>query len=388
MISQSTGYDELCRFVHQECVKQRKLAVTEGKLVKIREILDANFGPENVDLSNIDEAKIIGSLLKGFNISASGVSVGSVLESMKRNARAKMVHLITIRFPEIEISNSRGRKHRIYDLYVRFHVTAKGRLVRVKNHYLYGIRTTGTHAEIRYYYGHSHLPRMDWKRVAMGAFCTGRGPINECCRSLSQGFDERAFTLFSHSLKSFIRWESLEGKPYRYITDIGSTADDTSIESLAFADVDQDALWNYFLSRISFLSIAHMRSLITAKIDTGRFAVTLSDIGKKYLIDLMEGNEQFNHEDYFALQTSAGQLVPMQLRHREPVDIDQNKVVMTFRHRPIKLKVIGHEHNINTEHRYLNPKVTDGFSKRLSCRFNLHFIRENALLPQCGSIGA
>lgn len=387
MTSQSSAYIDLVTFVHQECVKQRKAAVHEGVLVKIRETLDANFGPENVDVSNIEETKIITAVLRAANLDPTDVQAGPELESLKRIARANMVYPITIKFPELEISNSRRHKHRIYDLFVRFYVTAKGRLVRVRKYYLYGTRTTGRIQEVRAHYAHSHLPRLDWNRIALAAFCTGKGPINDCCKSLSQRFEERAFTLFCHSLKTFVRWESIEGKPFLKMADISSTIEAPSDGIPAFADVDQDAIWDIFLRRASFLPIDRMRSLLTVKMEPGKFSVSLSDAGTKFLIDQLENNDTFNRDDLFALQNSIGQLVPMQLR-RTSIEIDQNKVVMTFRHKPIKVKIIGHEHNISTEHRYLNPKITDGFSKRLSSRFNIHFLRENALLPQCGSISA
>lgn len=131
---------------------------------------------------------------------------------------------IVFHYPEIELENSVSDKHSIYNMYVigEFIIAENG----IQFHYLKGIRTTFTLAEIHSEYSHSHL-KSDIKRVQK--FCLGtRTPLDNLRKIyfnvLPNTSDERIedyFFEYMINVENYINWESQEGGPYVYMDKIG-----------------------------------------------------------------------------------------------------------------------------------------------------------------------
>lgn len=135
------------------------------------------------------------------------------------------VSLITyyIQFPKIELKNSSGHKHTIYDLMIVFYVKSEFRTSHTKP---YGFRTTLSLDEIEVGYIHSHLPASRNNNfvtyVNPNIFCIGDGqPISIPCVKLNRVFDEDAWLSVLMQLPTFLSWESLEGVPHIHMKNIG-----------------------------------------------------------------------------------------------------------------------------------------------------------------------
>lgn len=126
---------------------------------------------------------------------------------------------VLIFFPVIQITNSQNRHHTIRGLMVRFSFSfSKDRL---ENLTFEGIRTQLTVAEANSHYGHSHL----LSDAAMGAwmpFCQGASKYKAILLNLASNPSNEQWWLALLSLEAFLKWESLEGTPYMYITSIAA----------------------------------------------------------------------------------------------------------------------------------------------------------------------
>lgn len=119
---------------------------------------------------------------------------------------------IMIWFPEVEITNSREERCTIRDLYVKLSIEEHARLQDFQM-----TVATFTKAQWMSDYGHSHLPGI----IQFIQPCLGRGPIGSTMHTLkTEDFDETSWEILCSQIEDFVKWESIEGGPYRYIKDI------------------------------------------------------------------------------------------------------------------------------------------------------------------------
>lgn len=120
-----------------------------------------------------------------------------------------------IYFPEFTITNRDGLEHVITDLYVRLKFDLRGKM----KHSLEGVRASISYAEFSTDYAHSHLSGLQGFRFSN--FCLGSdSPTVLNLQSLASEFTIEEFEIFLHQIEAMVRWESIEGTPYRYLKNI------------------------------------------------------------------------------------------------------------------------------------------------------------------------
>lgn len=124
-------------------------------------------------------------------------------------------------YPEIIITNSTKKSHVITDLYVKFSFDYFGRL-----HHSFRINR-GSYSDQEWYssYKHSHTSGSFPNEIDyFSAPCLGGGPINSTIAVLKnttlETFSELEIVQFLILMDDFLKWESIEGVPYKYIKDI------------------------------------------------------------------------------------------------------------------------------------------------------------------------
>lgn len=120
--------------------------------------------------------------------------------------------VLIIRFPEINITNSRGDSHIIRDLYIKWELTDE--LAPSGN--ICGFRGLRTIAEYESGYIHSHLRSGIHRNWDENDFCLGSDGFGELINGLNaeqvlNWDDIRAALVW---LDIYVSWESLEGGPY------------------------------------------------------------------------------------------------------------------------------------------------------------------------------
>ena len=163
----------------------------------------ANFFKESIDKAVISTKTLINKFEEIFK------------EYYKENFYKKNDQYY-IHYPYVKISNSSGREHDIYDLFVRIGIREYDGYISL---YFQGSRITLSDLEIRATYMHSHLPGSS-SYGQFNDFCLGEGHLNSY-RNVSS--EEMLMTLPS-SLDRYVEWESLEGGPYRKIIDVKNQA--------------------------------------------------------------------------------------------------------------------------------------------------------------------
>lgn len=126
---------------------------------------------------------------------------------------------LTIRYPEIHITNSNNFHHTIRDLFVNMKFNSNGLLAENFNIQ----RSTYTKEELVVRYVHSHVPSLSPRSIGELSSkynpCVGTGDFANSLNIIRVLMDEISneeseITRFFTLLDSFLSWESLEGVPY------------------------------------------------------------------------------------------------------------------------------------------------------------------------------
>lgn len=129
--------------------------------------------------------------------------------------------MIVIRFPKINIKNSKEMSHTIENLFVKIETHLIEGTLSIQN--VHGARTKLTYEEYVSTYCHSHLTFSKEQIGRYSKFCTGSGEINNIKLMFnSSNNDWNLLRLYLLHLNTFVSWESLEGGPYRRISEIGN----------------------------------------------------------------------------------------------------------------------------------------------------------------------
>lgn len=128
---------------------------------------------------------------------------------------------VYIWFPKETISNSKGQKHTIYDLYIKIDFV-NSRFVDMRT-----IRTSFTLAELHSGYSHSHSPAEPYvhKEATICTYtrgrscCLGTGPLGQL---MGDYIDSNILMSLCIYIEKWVRWESLEGGPYIRMEKIGN----------------------------------------------------------------------------------------------------------------------------------------------------------------------
>ena len=134
---------------------------------------------------------------------------------------------IYIWFSEITIRNRNDKTHQIKDLIIKFELRNNGTNLSIGD--LLGGRMSLSYAEYQSNYFHSHLSiwnnniNSDTTMPYLSHFCTGSGEINIYRSNINgDGLTEANFTTFAVQLMTLTSYESIEGTPYRYMSNISA----------------------------------------------------------------------------------------------------------------------------------------------------------------------
>jgi hypothetical protein len=140
---------------------------------------------------------------------------------------------IIIKFPELTIKNDEYRSHTIYDLYVN---------IAMQNDHLTdtfrGTRGKLSQLEASSSYSHSHLKGGAINRF--GPFCRGSSnfqhtqsilTVDSWLDSNNNIIEDKLFQFegWLFEMIGFLEWESLSGRPHKYMSEIGKGTDNTAV---------------------------------------------------------------------------------------------------------------------------------------------------------------
>lgn len=127
------------------------------------------------------------------------------------------LYAIIIRFNDVIVSNGKGDKALIQEIYVKVPLKYNGSMYSG----MQWLRTTYSYYHWQNNYAHSHLGRIsDRQAPTWKAPCTGTGPINLTMDSLRMHPTEDLWALFCYELEECIKVESLVGGPFIRIDEL------------------------------------------------------------------------------------------------------------------------------------------------------------------------
>lgn len=148
---------------------------------------------------------------------------------------------IIVHYPEVTITNSLGRTHTIKDLYVKLEI-----LPSIK---FSGTRTTFTEKEWNSDYCHSHLPIKE----TFHEFCTmGSDDLKKTFADIQvnlYSLSKMDVMLLKEQLNAYVSWESIEGVPYRHISNIG-LIEEVQLDNLYFDNQESFSIFDQNLDKI------------------------------------------------------------------------------------------------------------------------------------------
>lgn len=145
---------------------------------------------------------------------------------------------IMIHFPKLEMSNSKGYKHVIYDLYIIFQISL-GRGGSLACH-MSGRRGRFSVKEWDSAYSHSHLPTGG--RTSFNSFCFGSSQFGILLQHVQIDSTEQSWEMLFLALRNYLIWESLEGGPHIYMEQIKPAR--------TAATIDMNELLKTFISKV------------------------------------------------------------------------------------------------------------------------------------------
>lgn len=161
---------------------------------------------------------------------------------------------LVIKFPEITITNSQERSHKIFDLYFGFKFRVDEEKMKFQfRSQPYGWRGKYQLAEAASLYHHSHLHAGNYQ-VGNNYFCLGTGPIAEVFMTYQESFKsfptisdfEDFFFSLCLLINSYVAWESIEGVPYYKISNLVQISNEQS--STEFTNpVSKDETNNFYV---------------------------------------------------------------------------------------------------------------------------------------------
>lgn len=347
---------------------------------KMRAILDKTFGKDNaqiVKLTPLDAAHSISSLYS--EKAYTEVLDGEWIKEKLLNAGYRLI----VRFPEIEIQNSRKKKHIIRDLFVQIPITSKAKLINA----LEGTRTTLTPEEVSAQYSHSHLRSDTQIHVAtgrfetgrgtrFGRFCTGHGPINGAINICSvEAFSEVNFTFFCLHLKNFVAWESIEGTPYMNFQEVLNRRG--AEPPLPMRDVDVEQVYSVLEGPFYSLPDSKIKEMFNVSIAKSEVVASPTPSLEKELVAIITAASfsgvQFPKLQTFCQKDRNGNYFRFNV-NPAPTVVASTDPVLIFKGEYQFLKIVNDTEALKPE-KYAHPQITQEFVRRFSQRLTETAIR-------------
>jgi len=287
--------------------KEARAAKSAEELEQIKAILESMF-PENWDMSKLSEDQ----------------------------------YSVKIRFPEFEIKNSRGNKHIIREFYARFKLRNSRRKFKLDG--FEGVRAAVTKAEYDSQYQQSHISSSPF---SWGSFCLGdsefRNFKNEYNLSESE-FDPEVFEYIMTLFQDFIKWESLEGTPYKYISKIKEAG--TAVEFVTASNsipyyVSLDEVYSNLITRYSSFLIPYI-DIIDQGIEGVRFSIESLRFNTEFHQILIESSKcrVFSQDFQFILDKEFRPGAPKVDTRPDKSQVIKHSSIFTFRDKSVPGVVI------------------------------------------------
>ena len=276
-----------------------------------------------------------------------------------------------LHFPEINITNSSGMRHKIVDLYIKLLPYSHNNGFTF--HSFQGKRMTATEGEIFSSYQHSHLPSRNYKSyfplegksgLTFNSFCLGTSEIRQVLTMLSSGFKPDIFKLFLMQLEEYLNWESLEGTPHIKIANV--------IGGGECRNVSPQHIRKYYIDLIEKKGTSNINFIITR--DNVKIA---QDTAFEEYLKIYDHNGDYP-PDHIAQKDSKGNYytyrnIPKDLSYYMSEEEEYRNFDFIFKGEIKKFKVIPNEETVKPF--FITKTIKDYVTKRIESKIQKSRIR-------------
>lgn len=187
---------------------------------QVLEIFNNFFGEDKVDMQEFPSLEQFKAAISIRDSLMEAIRVNSISGCVELIHARNIFHngFILVYFPHVRVTNEYDRYIDITELYVKVRVaydgTIDGRFTLNRAEY--------TYAQMASNYMHSHISSIPFNNFTSFQIpCLGRGPINDTIANLAREFDPDIWVLFCLELRKFVEVESIEGVPYKRLSEVG-----------------------------------------------------------------------------------------------------------------------------------------------------------------------
>ena len=320
------------------------------------------FGESNVQIVRLDEEEIERRLADGGHRSNTLRQI-DISDFKQLVDLSSALYFITIRLPEVKVSNSRGESITIRDMFVRLKVRPNGTLVPIVE----GLVASYTKRQALARYQHSHLrglPDVLRSKPFFNNFCLGTGPINQVLTLLAQEYNEVNFQLLCLHIKSLVEWESLEGTPYMYLAGVGSSGAPAALLAQRTINTACERIRRRFYE----MPAAQSKQLISMTITDHEIQVSSTEelekwVGRTIPTILGVPGLAVPVENLLVQKNQQGQCY----KYTNTINTEihpTTQTILVFRGEDIKVKIIDDEQHLNPT-AYGHPEIVKQLCQRI-----------------------
>lgn len=285
-----------------------------------------------------------------------------------------------IRFESVNITNSRGNSMTINNLFVKIPIEndefrrkliLNSRTIENIHHpdsqfclnfkNLQGITTSFTKNMLIKEYMHSHLSTT-YSKMEFTSFCLGEGEINQTASYLNSEYEYNLFKLFLFQIETVASWESIEGTPYRYISDINNLSDGI-IES-NIGSIPEIRCEPYFYNII--FNIIDNKISLTWNKNGNNYTIVIDEAFEKACI--LKGNnlESYgtNEKEYLFYKDEAGLYYKINSERNPTLNFDKENFI-PFRGNKIFFNLTEEITEETEKQLYLHPNIRNYVKSRI-----------------------
>lgn len=248
---------------------------------------------------------------------------------------------LIIHFPETIVTNRDFIKHTIKDLYFIIKFIKTGNSYDLK---FTGKRSTYSINEIVSGYNHSHLPSTNLRTINNWKFgtewCLGASELTNYKNIVNTSKENLQMLLLL--IPNYISYESIEGRPYKYLKDVGISK--TGLEKVHLLYIER--LYKSYKKKLNIK--------LNNNLEISNF---------EEFEDSIDINQNDYEDSFFAYKiNNVYYPVTQEIHNFKNLD---NKFLFNFNGKPIYSKVENKITNIKSK-KYAHPAITRYFAKRIS----------------------
>lgn len=194
---------------------------------------------------------------------------------------------LVIYYPEIIITNSHELSHVMKDIYIKFSFYTENNLRKLINIDI--ARTTYFDYEYQNNYVFSHVDFNSLTKYSSN-LCFGQTDLSQIVSNLKKGnFSKLQQVLLS--FKDYLSWESIEGTPYKYISELHNKTDKYAVDTSYFSFIKLEDSYKKVINNIEDLKY-------TYDLVDGKYKIKLNKDSIDYIEEYLTITESSNNLFY------------------------------------------------------------------------------------------